>query len=196
MKKKYDDLAQIGLGLMVVYIACILAMVTCGSMIIQQTEKLAQQAQHTINDANKESANKMVILNAWVEDNYDDYLFLIEYQSIGKNVDPADVDWILYCEDDGDFFYRSGTLDSWNSGPGSIWEVGTTPGTVSELESGKRYFFGIDSGTNDAVGGAQCGPSWLEARGTTATFMVIMPDGGVSTQTLLINDLEVGSPVI
>ena len=58
MKKKYDDLAQIGLGLMVVYIACILAMVTCGSLIIQQTEKLAQQAQHTIHDANKESSNK------------------------------------------------------------------------------------------------------------------------------------------
>ena len=50
----------------------------------------------------------MVILNAWVEDNYDDYLFLIEYQSVGKNVDPADVDWILYCEDKG-FLLSLGT---------------------------------------------------------------------------------------
>ena len=67
----------------------------------------------------------MVILNAWVEDNYDDYLFLIEYQSIGKNVDPADVDWILYVK----MMVISSIvqdLDSWNSGPGSIWEVGTT----------------------------------------------------------------------
>ena len=113
-----------------------------------------------------------------------------------KLVDDAPNMLAFGCEDNGNFFYRSGTLDSWDSGPGSIWEVGTTPGYVSELESGKRYFFGIDSGTNDAVGGAQCGPSWLEQRGATATFMVIMPDGGVSTQTLLINDLEVGSPVI
>lgn len=195
MKEKYDNLAHYGTGMLIVYIAVILVTTITGAVLIQETEKMAQQAQHTVQDANKESGNKMSILNIWVEDDYDDYLFLIEYQSVGKNVDPADVDWILYCEDAGNFYYRSGSLDSWVSGPGSIWEVGTAPGTVSELESGKRYFFGIDSGTNTGIGGQECGPNWLDARGGFATFMIVMPDGGVSTQIIHINDVAVGSPI-
>ena len=195
MKNEYDDNAQYGIGLMIVFMACVLVAAISSAVIIQAVEALTQQTQHTVHDANKEAATKMVILNVWVEDNYDDYLFMIEYQSMGKEVNPADVDWILSCTDDGDFYYRSGSLDDWISGPGSIWEVGQQPGSVSSLESGKRYFFGIDSGTNTNVGGAHCGPNWIEARGITATFMINMPDGGVTTQILKVNDLTVGASV-
>ena len=195
MNNEYDDKAQYGIGMMIVFMACILVAAISSAVIIQAVEALAQQTQHTVHDANKEAATKMVILNVWVEDNYDDYLFMIEYQSMGKEVDPADVDWILSCTDDGDFYYRSGSLDDWISGPGSIWEVGQQPTSVTTLESGKRYFFGIDSGTNDNVGGAQCGPNWIEARGITATFMINMPDGGVTTQILKVTDLTVGASV-
>ena len=181
--------------MMIVFMACILVAAISSAVIIQAVEALAQQTQHTVHDANKEAATKMVILNVWVEDNYDDYLFMIEYQSMGKEVDPADVDWILSCTDNGDFYYRSGSLDDWISGPGSIWEVGQQPTSVTTLESGKRYFFGIDSGTNDNVGGAQWGPHWIEARGITATFMINMPDGGVTTQILKVTDLTVGASV-
>jgi hypothetical protein len=137
----------------------------------------------------------MIILNAWVEDTWDDYLFMIEYQSMGKEVSPADVDWILSCTDNGNFYYRSGSLNSWVSGPGSIWEVGQQPTSVPTLESGKRYFFGIDSGTNTNIGGTHCGPSWIESRGITATFMINMPDGGVTTQILRVSDLSIGASV-
>ena len=198
MKREYDDKAQFGIGLMIVFMACVLVAAVSSAVIIQAVEKLAQQTQHTLHDANKESATKMLILNVWVEDNYDDYLFMIEYQSMGKEVDPGDVDWILSCTDDGNFYYRSGSLDDWISGPDedvSIWEVGQQPGTVTTLESGKRYFFGIDSGTNDNVGGAHCGPNWIEERGITANFMINMPDGGVTTQVLKVTDLTIGASV-
>ena len=195
MKKEYDNNAQFGIGLMIVFMACILVAAISSAVIIQTVEKLAQQTQHTANDANKESATKMLILNVWVEDNFDDYLFMIEYQSMGKEVDPGDVDWILSCTHNDNFFYRSGVLDDWISGPGSIWEVGQQPGTVSSLESGKRYFFGIDSGTNSNVGGAQCGPNWIEQRGITANFMINMPDGGVTTQILKVTDFTIGASV-
>ena len=195
MENEYDDKAQYGIGMMIVFMACILVAAISSAVIIQAVEALAQQTQHTVHDANKEAATKMVILNVWVEDNYDDYLFMIEYQSMGKEVNPADVDWILSCTDDGDFYYRSGSLDDWISGPGSIWEVGQQPGSVSSLESGKRYFFGIDSGTNANVGGTHCGPSWIEERGITATFMINMPDGGVTTQILKVTDLTIGASV-
>ena len=175
--------------------ACILVAAISSAVIIESVEKLAQQTQHTLHDANKESATKMLILNVWVEDNYDDYLFMIEYQSMGKEVDPGDVDWILSCTDNGNFYYRSGSLDDWISGPGSIWEVGQQPTSVTTLESGKMYFFGIDSGTNDNVGGAHCGPNWIEERGITANFMINMPDGGVTTQVLKVTDLTIGASV-
>lgn len=165
------------------------------AVILNAIESLSQQTQHTAHDANKEVATQMIILNAWVEDDYDDYLFMIEYQSTGKEVNPADVDWILSCTDGGNFYYRSGSLNSWISGPGSIWEVGQQPTSVTSLESGKRYFFGIDSGTNANPGGAHCGPNWIETRGITATFMINMPNGGVTTQTLQVNDLSVGASV-
>ena len=195
MKNEYDDNAQYGIGLMIVFMACVLVAAISSAVIIQAVEALTQQTQHTVHDANKEAATKMIILNVWVEDNWDDYLFMIEYQSMGKEVNPADVDWILSCTDDGDFYYRSGSLDDWISGPGSIWEVGQQPGSVSSLESGKRYFFGIDSGTNTNVGGAQCGPNWIEERGITANFMINMPDGGVTTQILKVTDLTIGASV-
>ena len=73
-----------GIGLMIVFMACILVAAITSAVIIQAVEKLAQQTQHTVHDANKESANQMIILNVWVEDSYDDYLFMIEYQSMGK----------------------------------------------------------------------------------------------------------------
>ena len=60
----------------------------------------------------------MIVVGAWVEDGYDDFLFMIEYQSQGKNVLAEDVEWVLWCvEDDATLHYRSGTIDDWNSGP-------------------------------------------------------------------------------
>ncbi len=88
MKKEYDNNAQFGIGLMIVFMACILVAAISSAVIIQAVEALAQQTQHTAHDANKEAATKMVILNAWVEDNYDDYLFMIEYQSDGQRSGP------------------------------------------------------------------------------------------------------------
>ena len=196
MKQEYDDNAQYGIGLMIVFMACIMVAAITSAVIINSAEYLAQQTQHTSHDASKESATQMIILNSWVEDDYDDYLFMIEYQSMGKEVSPADVDWILSCKYDGNFYYRSGSLNSWISGPGSIWEVGQQPSSVTSLESGKRYFFGIDSGTNTQVGGAHCGPNWIESRGITATFMINMPNGGVTTQILQVHDLTIGASVI
>ena len=195
MKNEYDDNAQYGIGLMIVFMACVLVAAISSAVIIQAVEALTQQTQHTVHDANKEAATKMIILNVWVEDTWDDYLFMIEYQSMGKEVNPADVDWILSCTDNGNLYYRSGSLDDWISGPGSIWEVGQQPTSVTTLESGKRYFFGIDSGTNSNVGGTHCGPSWIEARGITATFMINMPDGGVTTQILKVTDWTIGASV-
>ncbi len=203
-RAKHNDEAAIGIDLMITYIGIVIMMIIVGSTAVSMVEKMVQQTQHTALDANKEAGTKMIVVGAWVEDGWDDYLIMIEYQSQGKNVLAEDVEWTLWCVEDGDtIHYRSGTIDDWISGPnipggrGSIWEVGTDPSdTVTELESGARYFFGIDAGTNTNTNGRECGPSFLVAEGITATLTVNLPDGGSNTQILHVPRLEVGAPVI
>ena len=192
-----DDLAVIGSDTMIIFIAMVMLSSVIGAMMFNVVDLMAQQTQHTAYDATKEAATQVIFIGGWVEDGYDDYLFMIEYQSQGKNVAAADIDFMLYCTDAGNFYYRSGVLGTWISGNGAtIWEVGSAPGSVTELESGKRYFFGIDAGTNDFPGGNHCGPNFINQRDMKATLMINLPDGGVSTQELYVPTLEVGAPVI
>ena len=202
---KHNDDGAVGIDLMITYIGIVIMMIVIGSTAVGMVERISQQTQHTALDVNKEAGTKMIVVGAWIEDGYDDFLFMIEYQSQGKNVLAEDVEWTLWCVEDGDtLHYRSGTIDDWISGPpigggerASLWEVGTDPSeTVTELESGARYFFGIDGGTNNNLGGDECGPTFLNEEGISATLTVNLPDGGSNTQTLEIGRFEVGAPVI
>lgn len=198
-RAKHNDDGAVGIDLMITYIGIVIMMIVIGSTAVGMVEKMGQQTQHTALDANKEAGTKMIVVGAWIYDGYDDLLIMIEYQSQGKNVLAEDVEWVLWCvEDDDTLHYRSGTVDDWPFQTFSIWEVGTEPtDTVTELESGARYFFGIDGGTNGAgASGAECGPIFLHQQGISATLSVHIPDGGTSTQTLEIGRFEVGAPVI
>ena len=197
-RAKHNDDGAIGIDLMITYVGVVIMMIVVGSTAIGMVERMAQQTQHTAMDANKEAGTKMIVVGAWIYDGYDDFLFMIEYQSQGKNVLAEDVEWTLWCVEDGDtLHYRSGTVDNWPFQTFSIWEVGTEPSdTVTELESGARYFFGIDGGTNTDTSGTQCGPIFLHEEGISATLTVSLPDGGYNTQILEIGRFEVGAPVI
>ncbi len=197
-RAKHNDDGAVGIDLMITYVGIVIMMIVIGSTAVGMVEKMAQQTQHTALDANKEAGTKMIVVGAWIYDGYDDLLIMIEYQSQGKNVRAEDVGWVLWCvEDDDTLHYRSGTVDDWPFQAFSIWEVGTEPtDTVTELESGARYFFGIDGGTNTDDTGKQCGPIFLHEEGITATLSVHIPDGGTTTQILEIGRFEVGAPVI
>ena len=198
LRAKHNDEAAIGIDLMITYVGIVIMMFVIGSTAVGMVEKMGQQTQHTALDANKEAGTKMIVVGAWIYDGYDDLLIMIEYQSQGKNVRAEDVEWVLWCvEDDDTLHYRSGTVDDWPFQTFSIWEVGTEPtDTVTELESGARYFFGIDGGTNTETDGKQCGPIFLHEEGISATLSVHIPDGGTTTQILEIGRFEVGAPVI
>ena len=204
-RMRHDDGGAVGIDLMITYIGIVIMMIVVGSTAMSMVERMSQQTQHTALDANKEAATKMIVVGGWIEDGYDDYLFMIEYQSQGKNVLAEDVEWTLWCVQNGDtLHYRSGTIDDWISGPpigggerASIWEVGDDPSnTATELVSGARYFFGIDGGTNTAPTGAQCGPNFIHNNGISANLVINLPDGGTNTQVLEIGRYEVGAPVI
>ena len=59
--------------------------------------------------------NSVIITGAWVYDNQDDMLFMMEFGSAGEPLQREDVEYVLYCtEPDGTFHYRSAALGDSN----------------------------------------------------------------------------------
>ena len=65
---------------------------------------ISERTESVVATASKEAHTQVVFVGAWIHDAYDDYLFMIEYQSLGKEVDVEDIAWVLWCVD------NSGTL--------------------------------------------------------------------------------------
>jgi hypothetical protein len=199
MEKQNDTLAQVGIGAMIVFIGILIAVSTSMFVMINQLERIAQGAESTVSVATNEAHTQIVFVGGWVDDAYDDYLLMIEYQSLGKNVQTDEVGWVLWCEHNDQIFRRMGYFgDPVSSAPGGVtlWEVGEDITLPTELISGKRYFVIADGGTGTGDGaGASCGPQWIFDRGVTAYYSIYLPDGGHTTQELRVNVFEVGESV-
>ena len=65
---KNDNLAAIGIGAMIVFIALILVAAVAAAVIIQTAEKLQQNAQSTGDDTTDEMSGKVQVLNVFVAD--------------------------------------------------------------------------------------------------------------------------------
>ena len=64
---KNDNLAAIGIGAMIVFIALILVAAVAAAVIIQTAEKLQQNAQSTGDDTTDEMSGKVQVLNVFRE---------------------------------------------------------------------------------------------------------------------------------
>ena len=84
MEKQNDTLAQVGIGAMIVFIGILIAVSTSMFVMINQLERIAQGAESTVSVATNEAHTQIVFVGGWVDDAYDDYLLMIEYQSLGK----------------------------------------------------------------------------------------------------------------
>ena len=199
MDEDNDIFAQVGIGAMIIFIASLLAVTSSMYVMIGELERLSQSAEETIAIATNEAHTQVVFVGGWVDDAYDDFLIMIEYQSLGKNVQTDEVGWVLWCEFNDQIYRRMGYLgDSVASAPGgvTIWEVGEDITLPDELISGKRYFVIADGGTGTGNGaGRSCGPEWIFDRGIPAYYSIYLPDGGHTTQELRVNVFEVGESV-
>ena len=201
-----DIKAAVGLGAMIIFIGMILLSAIVSFTIIHITEELAQDSQNTAEDVRRDFANSVLITGAWVYDNYDDMLFMMEFGATGDPITRADVIYVLTCtEPDGTFHYRSAALGNSNGGSSiHVWRVGddspvNNPGftNVDNFEPGARYFFTLDGGTQTTPNGAQCGPVHLDTHGITANLWLHIPNGPSTHQILaLSNGREVGSQII
>tara|TARA_B100000614_G_scaffold128326_2_gene114539 strand:- start:2623 stop:3234 length:612 start_codon:yes stop_codon:yes gene_type:complete len=202
---KSNDDGAVGMGALIVYVGTIILAILISFTLLNLTEKLSQNTQQSAEDVRRDSVNSIIITGAWVYDNYDDMLFMMEFGGAGEPISRVDVQYVLTCtEDDGTFNYRSAVLgDSQGGSPIHVWEVGSdgpdTPGftNVDNFQPGARYFFTLDGGTQADPTEDKCGPVHLDEEGISANLYMHIPNGPSTHQILtLSNGREIGSSII
>ena len=143
-----DNLAAMGIGAMIVFIALILVAAVASAVIIQTAEKLQQNAQTTGDQTQQQMASKIMPLSVVIQQEQgvgggaDDILRVtFELAPGSESVDPANAVWNIVCEagtDAGDMTgfvavstltaaqVAAGTLD-----PGEIYELSVTVNACS-----------------------------------------------------------------
>ena len=66
-KEESDNLAAIGIGAMIVFIALILVAAVAAAVIIQTAEKLQQNAQASGDDTQEQMSTKVTLINVVIE---------------------------------------------------------------------------------------------------------------------------------
>jgi len=204
LRNNSDENCTIGMSAMVLFISTILLAAIISFTIIRLTEEIGQDSQKTAEDVRRDVANSVIITGAWVYDNYDDMLFMMEFGATGDPIAREDVLYVLTCtESDGDFFYRSAALGASNGGsPIWVWEVGSerptnTADNVQNFQPGARYFFTLDGGTQADPTDNKCGPVHLDTEGINANLWLHIPNGPSTQQVLsLSNGRVIGSQII
>ena len=103
-----DIKGAMGIGAMIVFIGMIMLSALISFTIIHLTEEIAQDSQNTAEDVRRDFANSVLITGAWVYDNQDDMLFMMEFGATGDPISRIDVMYVLTCtEPDGTFHYLS-----------------------------------------------------------------------------------------
>ena len=97
--EKRDDLAAIGIGAMIVFIALILVAAVAAAVIISTAEKLQQNAQNTGAETTDMLSSKVVVLSIMVvADAGGDNLYLtFELAPGSSNIAPGDIDYSIVC---------------------------------------------------------------------------------------------------
>ena len=202
---KSNEEGAVGTGALIVYVATIILAIVISFTLLNLTEMLSQNTQQTAEDVRRDSVNSIIITGAWVYDNYDDMLFMMEFGGAGEPVARVDVQYVLTCtQDDGTFSHRSAVLgDSQGGSPIYVREVGSdgpdTPGftNVDNFQPGARYFFTLDGGTQADPTEDKCGPVHLAEEGISANLYMHIPNGPSTHQILtLSNGREIGSSII
>ena len=98
MRENEDVLAQVGIGAMIVFIGSLLAVVSSSYVMLNQLERISETTEETVAVATNEAHTQIIFVGGWIDDDYDDYLFMIEYQSLGKEVITNEIGYVLWCE--------------------------------------------------------------------------------------------------
>ena len=97
MNENSDDLAAIGIGAMIVFIALILVAAVAAAVIIQTAEKLQQNAQATGDDTQEQMSTKVILLSTVIES----ATTLFSTFELGPGSEPIDgsgIGYVVVCD--------------------------------------------------------------------------------------------------
>jgi len=101
---KQDELAAIGIGAMIVFIALILVAAVAAAVIIQTAEKLQQNAQASGDDTQEQMSTKLTLINVIIETNTTTTSELFVTFELAPGSEPTegdDIGYTVICADDG-----------------------------------------------------------------------------------------------
>ena len=126
--EKSDNIAAIGIGAMIVFIALILVAAVAAAVIIQTAEKLQQNAQTTGDETTSLLSSKVVIKNVLIPSAGALYI-TFELAPGSDPIDPSNIDWSIVCADGVDYgnFGTATTVGDQNAvnplTPGATFDV-------------------------------------------------------------------------
>ena len=136
---KQDDIAAIGIGAMIVFIALILVAAVASAVIIQTGEKLQQNAQDAGEGTKDAMATKVSIVNA-IKGAGNVVTLTLELAPGSDDVTDSDVQWIAVCSaatpDQGDMAALA-NLDGGGAGfsANEIYEIDLTFANCAALDT-------------------------------------------------------------
>ena len=178
-----DDIAAIGIGAMIVFIALILVAAVASAVIIQTGEKLQQNAQQTGSDTQQEISGKITVNSVFVWDDAASYLVYFETSPGSGILDESTIDYQLVCETAaGAYQYVSGTFALATEFDGTA--------LTNNLEPGVSY-----SLVMAATGADDCSAT-SSGINSMVTLWIHVESGGSTYESLSITDTTRGSSVI
>ena len=155
-----DNVAAIGIGAMIVFIALILVAAVAAAVIIQTAEKLQQNAQTTGEDTTDMMASKITVKSVVIT-NTDDLYVTFELAPGSDPVTATTIQWLITCDlgqngatDTGDFA-TAGTTNAAQDltgatqatiNPGETYTVQLNPGTCVPTAN-DQHTLNVQSGT-------------------------------------------------
>ena len=157
-----DNVAAIGIGAMIVFIALILVAAVAAAVIIQTAEKLQQNAQTTGEDTTDMMASKIAIKSVVIV-NTDDLYVTFELAPGSDPVTATTIQWLITCAlgqnnvgatDTGDFAGQGTTTPASDLAgaaqgtinPGATYTVQLNPGTCVPTAN-DQHTLNVQSGT-------------------------------------------------
>lgn len=180
-REKNDEMAAIGIGAMIVFIALILVAAVAAAVIIQTAEKLQQNAQATGEDTADSMSGKISINQAYTGQTVTNYEL---YARLSPGSDPTNANQIrfqLFCTASATVV--DGTLAATN-----VLDMGTRAAAgVTTLQPSTGYVLVIPAGACAAPANGEDIPLYLHVdNGGTTYELLQVPAGGNTAGTPVI----------
>ena len=186
-----DNVAAIGIGAMIVFIALILVAAVAAAVIIQTAEKLQQNAQTAGDDTADNMAGKLFIDTAFVDtaDAPNDYMVFVKLAPGSEITNIDQVTFQMFCENGA----VEGDSDAGTAGVAemSYVEMDGTALVGNDLMPGTAYRLVID-----ASGGDDCSADAVLADDGEAQLYLHVANGGSTFETFNVDDDTAGALVV